>query len=230
VTRLTLEELLANRPTFTRCNLCDQETFGDRCFDCQRALDLARDASEETLESIPAHFRSCRFGSAKLLECVHGNRGLLARAEASLGASRALFVGISGSGKTSLAVAMMREWSRLNRRPALFVLATDLATAKSRSSFGRESAEIAQARTAPLLVLDDVGTEEFRSPASPVTETVFHRHANALPTWITTWMGAEAERVNPQKARKVVVDRYGDGFARRVFEGVRLIDCSGGGR
>ena len=165
------------------------------------------------------------------MQCCHGNRELVARAEASIGATSVLLIGHSGMGKTSLAVAMMRRWSDRTGKPALFCLATDLATAKSRANYGRESGEVAEARTAPLLVLDELGPDEFRAPASPVTDVVFHRHAHALPTWITTWM------IKPQTdhARKLlgekwdvkpVTEKYGEGFTRRITEGARVIDCS----
>lgn len=227
----TLAEFLARAPAFQSCGKCGQATVGALCFDCQRGVDLARDAGIKTSDSIPEHFRVCRFGGAKLLECVRGRADLLARAEANCGATRVLLLGHSGMGKTSLVVAMMRRWSELNGKPAVFRLATDLATAKSRAKFGQESDEISEARQAPLLVIDDLGTDEFKPPSSPVTDVVFHRHQHMRPTWITSWMGTgveAAQAVDIAAADRMMGEKYGAGFVRRVFEGARIIDCSQG--
>jgi hypothetical protein len=216
---------------FQDCSGCGAMTVGSLCFDCQRRRDVARDASEETLGEIPENFRPCRFGTDKLIECARGRSILVAQAEAAVGAIRVLLLGHSGTGKTSLVCAMARRWSELNGRPAVFRLATDLATARGRAKFGQESDEISEARTAPLLVLDDLGTDDFKMPSSPVTDVVFHRHQHMLPTWITSWMGSGthmASIVDVAEAQRLMIEKYGAGFARRVFEGARIIDCSAG--
>jgi hypothetical protein len=229
----SLTELLSRKPTFTTCKSCGCETLGALCFDCASTRDRNRDAFEETLASIPPRFRACRFGTDKLVECCHGNTRLVAQGEASAGASNVLLIGDSGHGKTSLAVAMMRQWSYLRHEPAIFALSTDLATSRGRAQFGREPDEVRAAREAPLLVLDELGPDEFKAPSGPVTDVVFYRHAQAKPTWITTWM------VKPQQdpARvaagekwdvRAVLDKYGEGFVRRIIEGARILDCSAG--
>lgn len=227
----TIAEIVGAPPVFGKCADCACETVGARCFDCQRKRDMAADAREETMASIPALFRPVRFGGDKILQCCHGDRALVARGEAAIGATHVLLIGQSGMGKTSLAVAMLREWSRTRGLAALFALATDLATAKSRAQWGKESAEIAAARAAPLLVLDDVGTDEFKAPASPVTDVVFHRHAHAMPTWITTWL--VKPQADPRRLAmgekwdvRAVTEKYGEGFTRRITEGARVIDCT----
>jgi len=203
-------------PKFTECEDCHGLTTGRRCFDCERKRDRARDAREKTSDALPEGFRWAVFGSALLLERTGGDHALLERARSAVGATRVLLVGPSGSGKTSLAVAMLRCWAEHNGEQAMFVLATDLASARSRSRFGAESTEVSAALAAPLLVIDDLGTDKD-IPTSAVTEVVFHRHAHSKPTWVTTWTTHEQR-----------VTRYGDGLARRVILGVRIIECGKG--
>lgn len=232
--RETLAEVMARAaPTFGPCRVCKELTSGAICFDCDRKADKAVAVREQTLRDVPEFFRGLALRGSKLLGCVHGRRQLIARAEASVGATRAILLGHSGSGKTSLVVAMMREWSQRECKPAVFAMATDLATAKGRGRFGAEADEISQARNAALLVVDELGSEEFRPPSSPVTDILMNRHAHSRPTWVTTWLGSdmtEAFRRLPseaklERARAAVGERYGDGISRRLFEGARIIEC-----
>lgn len=203
-------------PTFGPCDACGEQTSGSRCFDCEQKSDRIRAAREATLESIPETYRWATMASPLLLERTGGNQSLIARAQSAVGATHVLLMGHSGSGKTSLAVAMLRAWSDHHGRAGVFALASDLATARSRSRYGAEAPEVLAALSAPLLVLDDLGTDKDVQ-TSAVTEVIFHRDAHAKPTWITTWTSHE-ERVA----------RYGDGLARRVIKGARIIDCGGG--
>ncbi|HEY6459541.1 MAG TPA: ATP-binding protein, partial [Polyangiaceae bacterium] len=125
----------------------------------------------------------------------------------------------SGAGKTSLAVAMMRQHTDAASEAGMFVLATDLHNCKSRSKLGHEPDLIAAAVNAPMLVLDDLGTEPL-DRAGAVVEVVFHRHAHDLPTVVTTWLGDDETRENRGAA---IANRYGDGFARRVVGDARVI-------
>lgn len=232
--RETLAEVMARAtPAFGPCGKCGELTSGPVCFDCSRKADKLVGVREKTMEAVPEFFRGVTLRSEKLLKCVGGRRALIARAQAAVGATRVLLLGHSGSGKTSLAVAMMQEWASTACEAAVFAMATDLATAKSRGRFGTEADEIAKARDAKLLVVDEFGSEEFRPPSSPVTDMLFGRHAKARPTWITTWLGSdrtEAFRRLPsaaklEKAMAAVGERYGDGISRRLFEGARIIEC-----
>jgi hypothetical protein len=198
-------------PPFIPCKVCGCLTTRSPCFDCQAKRDRLAAARAETEGAVPPAYEGARMTAPWLRELVGSER--MARAEASLGAEKVLLVGPSAAGKTSLAVAMARAWVELNARPALFVLATELATCRQRTRFGVEPPDYAAARAAPLLLLDELGPDDFRAPSSPVTDVVFHRAAHRLPTWITTWTTHE-ERVA----------RYGDGFARRVIEGARIIE------
>ena len=53
--------------------------------------------------------------------------------------------------------------------------------------------------------------------ANAVPDVLFERHAEGRPTWLTTAMTREA-----------MAERYGDGLARRVYEGAKIIDCGVG--
>lgn len=207
--------MVAAEPTWRPCSECGEQTSGLTCFDCMVLRDRRRDAIERTEAAAPEGFRDCRFGAEGLVARVHGDRQAIARAEAAVGARQVLLRGPSGAGKTSLAVAMMRTWARQKAERAMFVLATDLANCKDRSRLGHEPEVIEAAVAAPLLVLDDVGTEAH-APGSAVVEVVFHRHAHAKPTIVTTWLADEA-----------LSQRYGDGFARRLLERVRIVECGG---
>lgn len=100
-----------------------------------------------------------------------------------------LLKGNCGTGKTHLAVAILRETAE-SGIPGMFVVVPDLL-AKLRSSFGQKDGKAAElveaAKNAPLLVLDDLGAED---PKPWVTELIYvlinHRYEHMLPTIITT--------------------------------------------
>ena len=198
------------RPVFGACPSCGGETTGGgECFDCIAKRDRIAEARATTEGAIPKAYATARLTAPWLSVLVGPER--IARATANVDARVLLLNGPSASGKSSLAVAMMRAWVEANAEPALFCLATELATCKHRARFGAEAAELTNAKVAPLLVLDELGPEEYKPPASPVTEVVFYRHAHRKPTWVTTWT-THAERI----------ERYGDGFARRLVEDARI--------
>jgi DNA replication protein DnaC len=68
--------------------------------------------------------------------------------------------------------------------------------------------------TVPFLILDELGSEPRSAQWSDVDDVVFARYEADLTTWVTTWM-----------AHDQMAAKYGDGFARRIFERVVLIDC-----
>lgn len=127
---------------------------------------------------------------------------------------RVVLVGPSGAGKTSLATAMLRASTRWDRR---WMPARALACA--RAAFGLGDGEpplVERALACDLLLLDDLGSEN-RIPTSPVADVIAERHERLKATWVTTWM-----REND------VAQRYGEGIARRLFEGATVIDCGDG--
>ena len=100
-----------------------------------------------------------------------------------------LLTGDCGTGKTHLAVAILRETAEAGIS-GMFVVVPDLL-AKLRASFGQKDGKAAElvetAKNAPLLVLDDLGAED---PKPWVVELIYvlinHRYEHMLPTIITT--------------------------------------------
>lgn len=72
-----------------------------------------------------------------------------------------------------------------------------------------DSADLAAARGAAVLLLDDLGLEPVHSTT---IELLHERAANELGLIVTTTLGQQA-----------IVQRYGDGTARRIYEGARTI-------
>jgi len=101
-----------------------------------------------------------------------------------------VFMGSYGSGKTHLAAAIANYRARLGD-PPLFIMVPDLldhlrATFSPNSSvaFDRRFDEI---RTAPLLILDDLGTQSMTPWVREKLYQLFNYRYNAeLPTVITT--------------------------------------------
>jgi len=205
------------RPAFRPCSRCSEPTSGGGeplvCWDCREREERAARARELLEGVVPPEFAWASFGSPLLAQRCRFDQGVIGRAREAVGSRRVVLVGESGVGKTSLAVAMLRAWVEKRGAPAHFALATDLASARARAPFGRESTEVSDAIFAPLLVLDDLGNDQD-VPRSAVTEVIFKRHAEQRPIWVTTWMGPER-----------MAERYGDGVARRMYEGARVLEC-----
>lgn len=121
--------------------------------------------------------------------------------------------GPPGSGKTSLAVAALRAVHERRRRVA-FADAHQLGTARIQHAAGHgEAPYVAAAIGAELLLLDDLG-QERQTQNNAVPDVILQRHADDVPTWITTgedWPALAA--------------KYGGGVARRLREGALVIRC-----
>ncbi len=185
------------------------------CLDCDRKREDARAARVAFQATIPAELTWSSFGTDLLAARVKPPTAI-ALAKEAVGSLRVVLTGAAGAGKTSIAVAMARQWVAQCARPASFVVAPTLSTARTRTTFGRESPEVTLAKTIPLLVLDDLGTPQHEPGTSPIVEVVFARHASGLPTWVTTWMNVDD-----------CAQRYGDGVSRRLFERARVIRLEG---
>lgn len=164
------------------------------------------------LTSLPAAFTGATF-DAEWLGRLVGEANLKKAREATQAPRVALF-GLPGTGKTSLVVAMFTAALRASKRDVwrkaehLYVSAHGLAKARAMHPLGQgEAPLVARSLNAPLLVIDELGGEDARH-ASAVAEVIYERHAEDMPTWVTTG-------VDPAK----LADRYGGGIARRLFEG-----------
>ena len=134
----------------------------------------------------------------------------IARAFAEAPRDWLVFTGIYGAGKTHLAAAIANY--RVERgHPALFIVVPDLLdhlratfNPHSTTSFDKRFEEV---RRAPLLILDDLGTESATPWAREKLYQIFDYRYNArLPTVITTALNIE--KIDPYlRARMLDVAR-----------------------
>lgn len=176
-----------------------------RCDACELAASFG-----EFARGLPERFRWALAGDvAELGARVQASAELIRRGLLNPPGHMVL-IGPSGAGKTSLAVAMLGAWVRkapAERAKARFAEAFELAGARARHPLGQgEAPEVAAAMTAPMLLLDDLGSE--RDDRNAVLSDVLQRRHNAdLPTWVTTWLEPEQ-----------CAERYGGAVTRRLFE------------
>jgi hypothetical protein len=164
--------------------------------------------------TIPPAYRWARFGAAELTE--RAPPASVALAEASCVEPRVCLMGVSRAGKTSLGVAMIRDWVQRARRPAAFVHAFRLGIARIQHPAGHGEPEAVDvAMRMPLILLDDLGSERDHA-FSAVPDVIFERDAQGLPTWVTTGL-----------TREQLVKRYGLGVVARVFERAKVIQVGG---
>jgi DNA replication protein DnaC len=182
-----------------------------------------RSAALQRLEVIPPLIRQMRFESFQCdrpgIDRDQGESLRLAFTAAKQYAARAngwlVFQGPNGSGKTHLAAAIANACLDSDR-PATFVSVPDLLD-HLRSTFGPESTvtydELFETiRTAPLLVLDDLGTQSGTAWAQEKLYQLFnYRYNFRLPTVVTT--NLPFELLEPRLA-----SRLRDASLSRLFE------------
>lgn len=158
--------------------------------------------------SIPKRYDWANLRSDDLATRVKSKQPVAEIAKRVLGATRVVFAGSSGSGKTSLACACLRE-----RVPhGLFMSALKLGTARIQHSAGDgEPAAVERAMTVPLLLLDEVGGEQ-KTATNAVRDVIFARYDADLPTWITTGFRLAQ-----------LAEMYGDGAPRRLTEDACIV-------
>jgi hypothetical protein len=176
----------------------------------QDANPRLRRASASLERSIPSAYRWCHMDAPELPERVYVPA--IGIAKNACHEPRICVMGSSRAGKTSLAVAMLRAWVSKYGRVAMFVPAHRLGVARLQHAAGHGEPEVVEtAMRVPLVLLDDVGSErDF--PTNPIPDVIFERHAQDLPTWVTTGL-----------TREQLVKRYGLGVVARVFERARVI-------
>jgi DNA replication protein DnaC len=117
-----------------------------------------------------------------------------------------LFTGTYGCGKTHLAAAIA-NYRAARGHPALFVVVPDLldhlrATFNPTSSISFDK-RFEEVRRAPLLVLDDLGTESATPWAREKLYQIFDYRYNArLPTVVTT--ASKVDEIDPRLATRML--------------------------
>jgi hypothetical protein len=164
-----------------------------------------------TVESkIPMAHRGATL-SAPWLRALVGD-GPMALASASVSAFRVVALGPAGSGKTSLLAALFRA---RNDQSAIWTSSFAIARARPSAGLGTEAPLIASCISAPLVVVDELGSEESRM-GNAVAEIIFERNANGLPTWFSSGMTAAQ-----------LAARYGGGTMRKASEGAVVLALAG---
>lgn len=202
--------LLGPEPTWLTCS-CGKQSARVPCWDCSRIDEnRARDAEHRSLAlaTIPRRFAWARLGASELAARVKAKEPIETLSKRILASERVVFAGPSGAGKTSFAVACLRE-----RMPyGLYMSALRLGTARIQNAAGDgEAAIVLRAMTAPLLLLDEVGGEA-KTATNAVKDVIWERMDNELPTWITTGFRGEQ-----------LMEMYGDGMYRRLTEGATIV-------
>lgn len=214
--RMNFADLLGPEPAWERCS-CGALSMRVPCWSCAKAAVAEKAAEraaagEEAERGIPARFRWAKIGAPELDSRVlvpAGTPSSVARRLAGSETLAVVLIGASGAGKTSLAVAAMREVPG-----AVFVPALALERARIMHKAGAgEAPLVRRALRAPLLVLDDLGQDKVTA-TSAVLDVMLERHDAERRTWITTWL----DTASPKGSYPEMAARYGDGAVRRLTE------------
>ena len=194
-----------------RCGVpLDHPGICDRCSEKRDRRELTA-MFEAARESIPEHFRKAKFDSLELSGYCGADsaRAGLAMLDDLLAKTvdGITLMGQKGSGKTSLACAMLRAAIDRQHLIALrgrFISCVDLGLARKDCRLGAKPWIVEDAEKASLLVLDELGKEADKGP---IIEVICTRHDNEKPTIITTpWLESE------------LCAGYDGGIARRILE------------
>lgn len=188
------------------------------CADRQVEHERRMATKQRVRREIPERFRWAHWDAPGLLEHVSAGPAKIDAARRACASGRAVLLGPAGAGKTSLACAHLRE--RIEADPMgrnRFLAAHDIASPSSLEGVSR----LELALTASALVLDDLGAELAGAAADSglaaqrsdaVVRLVRTRHDQGLGIVVTTAHG-------PEEVARI----YGDGVARRVFEGAAVV-------
>lgn len=166
---------------------------------------------EDTHFNIPKDFRWAKFSARLLRERVKPASAI----DRALGVTELPIVltGKAGAGKTALGCALLRRFSEKLGVVGCYADTIKLSYARKIHPLGMgEAPALSAAMNAPLLFLDELGAEEGLDQAiDQLVRLRFRR-----PTIFAT----------PHRDLDIVA-RYGDGFARRVYDGATVIKLSG---
>jgi DNA replication protein DnaC len=193
------------------------DVFCSACDERRRAEEERRGRQRATLRAVPKGFQWASFEAPELVSRVRDAAALeKAKAAALKGAGRIVLTGPAGLGKTVLGVCILRVLADARGIIGGFVDGYELAVARAHAELGAEAPLVDSAMRAGVLVLDDIGTG--KATTHDATADVIHRrHAEELPTVFTTGFSLEEIRT-----------KFGDGIARRIFEGSTVIELKAG--
>lgn len=180
--------------------------------------------AELAVQRIPKRFRWSRWSSPDLPRRVAGGARVVAAVREAVAADRrVVLLGPAGTGKTALACAYLAERIRGGAHRGAFV--PDRVLLEQGTRDARPLVWLDLALGAAPLVLDNFG-ELYGAPAgsglaamriAAVSRLLADRHDRQMGHLITT-----------ERGREDVVAAYGDGIARRVFEGATIVRLGGG--
>jgi hypothetical protein len=200
-------------------DLTDEETYSpDRRRTCRPCM--ARAASRRRLErlerTVPPRYAWARLDAPEMPSRVRTGVPGTERVNAILRAERVVFLGGASTGKTSLAIALLREVAARGAS-AMFVSAFDLANARAGARLGEGDPPLVQrASEVGVLLIDEIGAER-RTEMSDLLAVVWRRHDYQRPIWVTTGLDGRA-----------IGAAYGGGFLRRIGEHAVRVDCGRG--
>lgn len=201
------------------CRRCSEPVDGARTCKACDSSDWKAQLLKPTRTSVPPHFRwALDATEATLRDRVQFAPDAIRRGLESPPSTSLLFMGNTGAGKTSFAVAMLDAWVRAEpgkRTGALFMEAGWLSRARARHRLGEEAPLVASALTCPLLVLDDLGNEREDRDGC-ITDVIYGRANAELPTWVTCGLASKDQTV--EAFAEALAKRYDGGFVRRILE------------